>query len=195
MNTDSEKWFLPRKFQLDSADKLKAAAQSQSELAKKVNSPFTTLSPVEAEFMRAQRIEAHITKIINDVDPVTQLTLRRKLADALATQGRFAMAIEVEPSASKRAEFQSYLDATDKLCNCVHGGTWKNRPFKTTAHYVKREIFGQKPFVACSKCGSLAQTDIPPSLIKQRGLRQQTRDLARKRDVEGLQGMTSELLR
>lgn len=190
-----ERWTLPPKHRLDSPAKLKAAAQSQSELAKKVNSPFTTLSPVENEFLRAQRIEQHIRGIIEAADPVDQLTLRRKLSDALATQGRFAEAIEIEPGQAKKAELRTYRDATDKLCNCVHEGSWKNRPFKTTAHYVKREIFGQKPFVACSKCGSLAQTDIPPSLVRQRGLRQQTRDLARKKDVKGLQGVTSELLR
>lgn len=195
MSIDSEKWTLPERYQLDSADKLKAAAQSQFELAKKVNSPLTTLLPVEAEFLRAQRTEAHIREIIDDTDPVTQLNLRRKLSDALAVQGRFGEAIEIEPGEAKKAEYQSYLDAGDKLCNCVNEGTWNNRPFRVTAHFVKREVFSQKSFIACSKCGALAQADIPPSIVKQRGLRRQTRDMAQKKDFKGLQRMTSDLLK
>jgi len=191
----TEKWVLPERYQLNDPAKLKLAAQAQSELAKKANSPFTNLSPAEAEFVRAQRTENHIVKIINDVDPVTQLTLRRKLSDALAAQGRFAEAVEIEPSAAKQEELKAYRDAGSFLCSCVNEGTWKNKPFRVTAQFVKRQVWNQKPFIGCAKCGQIAQVDLPSELVKQRELRQQSRDMAVKKDVKGLQKYTAELLR
>lgn len=162
-----EKWQLPERFQLNSAERLEAATLAQKELAKRANSPFVNLSPQEAEYVRAKRIESEILKVINQVDSDAQLVLRGRLADALASQGRFSEAFEVEPNEQKKEEYKAYRDASEQGCKCINQGIWNGRPFRTTARYVVKRIWGQPDLIGCSRCGKFSRGPTPQEVAVQ----------------------------
>lgn len=165
---EKEKWTIPPKHRLDSADKLAASEKWQHELSKKANNPFVQLSPLEAERARAIRVEKEIRQALEITDdPQAVRALHFKLSEALAIQGRYNEALQYEVRPNYISEYQGLIEALNvkgKQCDCVHHQFQLNKdsPFYgnkgTRAHvtqqFVKQEIIIDGETVQIKKCNS-----------------------------------------
>ncbi len=155
---EGEKWELPPRLRMDSAEKLAAADAAQRELARKVQSPFASVSPSERERERAARLVAEHKATAELLGGYILVTQRREdlsggerrqlaaarealpviltqLAEAYAATGRYDKAAEYEPDEGKRDEYLRIWEAVWK-----NDGEWCDCPPATSDHSQRRGL-------------------------------------------------------
>lgn len=162
MNLDDAKWEIPSKYRasLDITDEqahalLVAADKQQKVWSQRVNSPFTRTSPRESA-----RSKALITlNTLSDVKAHQKLhpDQTEQLAEAMATLGRYDLAIETTKNKQAKAVYKEYWTAVwlKDSAWCKHG---------VAKSFIKEYVFSLKegkemPLLKCGVCGQMNVLD------------------------------------
>lgn len=154
-----EVWQLPVSLRITNPKVREAADRQQADLAAKVNNPFVRLSLLEAERAWAIRREVETRRALMSVSGTdTARLLKGRLAEALASQGRYDEAAECDERPEYKAEYQSIHAALSRdipRCDCVHHQfTHEGRKQHRPQEFVKRQVFDVQTgkFVELRKC-------------------------------------------
>lgn len=193
-NEDNEKWELPEPLRITNEQVAAQALEMAKELKPKAVSPFARLSPQEFERIRATARVSHIADDLHRVedklktsrgkDSVQKLrearhALAKRLAENLATIGRYDLAAGIAPDPEQQKEYAEVVRALvlddSYRCQCAPG-----------KKYVKKYVFSPKhqrmmPLVACAGCETMNVTTLPGDLAKQQEARAKARVM-----VEGM---------
>ncbi|HZG53834.1 MAG TPA: hypothetical protein VEZ40_17150 [Pyrinomonadaceae bacterium] len=208
-----EKWFLPPKHRLDSAEKLAAADLEQIELSRRTQSPFAQLSAEERERAAAVRLVAEHKATVellrgmikaHEARPGDEPKLLRhrrelkaarealplvlsQLAEAYATTGYFETAAHYEPDRAKKAFYLRVWRAMWRedghWCECPNTPTGLPHTFVVNDIYSIRHQ-RMMPLMKCKRCKCLNVAPLRPELVAQRAHRRTAHGMAAGKSPE-----------
>jgi hypothetical protein len=201
MTSAEEKWELPAALRV-TPENLADVEAWQREIARRVNSPFTSLSPLEHEIARARQLIEDHKLTLRGLDVIIKRGgtrgkhLRRlkaaqearpivaaQLAEAYASAGRFDLAAEHDPAQRELylKIWQAVWSDDEDLCECeAHRGQGKNASFEVTQRFVLKDIFSLKhrqivSLIKCAGCAHLNARPATPDILAQRAHRARAR--------------------
>lgn len=167
MDENDKKWEIPEKYRasLDITDEqahalLVAADKQQKIWSTRVNSPFTRTTPRESA--RSKALITLRTLSETQLHQPLHPEQTEQYAEALATIGRYDLAIEATQNEQAKDVYQEYWDAVwlDDSEWCKHG---------VAKSFIKEYLFSLKegkemPLLKCGVCGQMNVLDASDEL-------------------------------